>query len=476
MLSPPLQELNAIKKISEIRAAPIYLSYPPIYQRHLIPDDAFKILNDRWSTERIATPNTDFFLLNNVYVVSEGLVFTENAVLITETKTAYTTQEIEAARQKLLAFIESKAELQTHPKAILCKKRGANNYGHWLAEMLPKAFWSRRVRGIQDWPIVVYKSYDDLNRIVVESLELINIQKDQVIFTEDQPVFFNELIIIQGLTSHAFFMSPLVFECMEFIAAKAPPGKSDSLYVSRKPSTTRDFEDEDFAKKIFSSYGYEECITAEMSFAAQVGTFKSARRMVGAMGAAFSNTLFCRPGTNVLLFSPASALELFFWHIASGKKLNYAEIRCREIGDQKGPLPWDRALHLTETEIRNVIHYNDNLNEVSALNLDDENTVTRSLNLSINDVLGTWTWIFNNDPTTQKNVVMLGDGQILNHDHPNQRSWRLTDGTLEILAADGRCSWRFDDIKSTVSPLKMRASYRLEQGVTALLVCEKLGS
>jgi len=470
MIFEPPPDINAYNKIGEIKAGPVYLSYPTIYQRHLIPDREFAILNERWSTERYPVPNTEFFMLENVFVASEGLVFSQNFELIKETKTAHSTEAVEKARDQLRS---AQNTIRSYPKAVLCKKRGAANFGHWLAEMLPKAYWSARVKAIHDWPVVIHKTSDAVTKIVKESLNTVGIPLDRIIETGEEPVFFEKLIIVEGLTSHAVYISPIVFECMEFIASKAPAGTMDSIYVTRKPVSTRDFEDEALAKNIFASYGYQECVAADLSFLEQVGMFKSAKRLVGAMGAAFSNTLFCRPGSNILLFAPASALELFFWHIASVKKLNYNEIRCMEVGEQKGPLPWDRALKISETAIHNVMRNNALTRNIPALILDGAGAPTSSGNLDLDDVIGRWEWVFNNDTQNPRIVTLLADGKISGYQHENEASWRISEGFLEILSTHGLCSWRFEDINRTAGNLSMRAIFRRDASVRAILTCRK---
>lgn len=350
-----MRDLATSEKIDEIYVSPIYSSYPHIYQRDLIPDSAFSLLNNRWGTERYVAPSVRFYLLKEVYVLAEGLVFTRSGELIAQSKTAHSEIEIQEARDNLALALITKEFIPTHAKAVLCKKRGAGNYGHWLVEMLPKAYWARRKIGVVDWPVVVHETSEAMQSIIRQSLEVIGVSADKTIITDRAPVFFDELLVVEGLTGHSIFISPLVMECMEFIASKAGTGSSDSLYAVRRPAKSRDFENEPEAKIIFSENGYTEIEAEKLSFLEQVAAFKSAKRVVGPMGAALTNIIFCRPGTEILVFMPASALELFFWHIAEGKKLDYCEVRCEESGPQQGALPWNRSLRISSVALRSIL-------------------------------------------------------------------------------------------------------------------------
>ncbi|WP_299101690.1 glycosyltransferase family 61 protein, partial [uncultured Variovorax sp.] len=56
-------------------------------------------------------------------------------------------------------------------------------------------------------------------------------------------------------------------------------------------------------EEVLASFGYEIIDTGLLSFEQQVRLFSEASAIVGAMGAAFTNLIFCRPGTQVLALS-----------------------------------------------------------------------------------------------------------------------------------------------------------------------------
>jgi capsular polysaccharide biosynthesis protein len=347
--------MPAMEKVGEITACSQYLAYPAVYQRHLIPDDTFRILSNRWSEECKAIPNTEFHLVRGVYVIDEGLVFTPDAVLVAQTRIDFTDVEVARAEERIINALQSPAPIARYTRGVLCKKRGAKNYGHWLVEMLPKAYWTLRKLNLWDWPMAVHACAPEMAAVIRDSLAVIGVPAEKIIETGSEPVYFEELLLVRGLTEHSLFISPLVMDCMAFIAGTVPLGEPDNLYAVRRPSSFRDFDDEPTAREVLLSNGYRVIECGSLPFLAQVSAFRSARRVTGPMGAALANAVFCRPGTELLVFMPASAREVLYWHIAEAKRLTYHEVRTEESGPVKGDLPWDRALRINSTMMRTIL-------------------------------------------------------------------------------------------------------------------------
>lgn len=343
-------------KIGELVPPPVYLSKPKLHQPELIPPQLRAECDRRWLQKRFTLPPIRFFHLKDVYVAQHGIVFTADGRLITESITNHSHEEIAKGFEALTTALACRSDIPHVAKGVLCKKRGAENYGHWLVEMLPKAFLAMRHLQLgHDWPAIAYSAGDAMNNVVRDSLRLIDYPADEVVFTGTSPCHFDELILIDGLTVHSVFMSTPVFECMEKIAGAVPAGPAESLYVTRRPSISRCFENEAEIQAVFSEFGFREIECAQLSFAEQVSAFKSARQIAGPMGAAFTNAIFCQPDTRWLLFMPASAHEYFFWQIAEGKKIEYHEIRTQETGALRGSLPWDRNMYISPSDVRDML-------------------------------------------------------------------------------------------------------------------------
>lgn len=454
-------ELAALEKLGEINAFAQYMTYPTLYQKHLIPDDVLTVLNARWSSERAVIPNVEFHLAKNVYILDEGLVFTADGALISATRVNFSDDEVAQARATLAAALANEQPIQRAGRAILCKKRGASNYGHWLVEMLPKAYWAMRKLNAWDWPVVVHKNNAEMQRVVRQSLAVLGVANEKIIETGHELVHFDELLLVNGLTSHAVFLSPLVMECMEFIAGKAKPGKTDAIYAVRSPARIRDFEDEPAARGLFQRHGYTPVETASLSFLEQVGVFKSARRVVGAMGAALTNIIFCRPGTEVVMFTPASALELFFWHIAEGRKLDYHEVRTEEAGEQIGSLPWNRSVRISPAALDDILGKLIARREMPSLPLIPTSPLSRLSRERACTI--PWGLSFQNNRDQVFTIHLNPDGTTGGYRQRNENSWRFNAGAVELLNTNGQLSWRFDDVGISGGKLHLRARCQLAE-------------
>ena len=113
--------------------------------------------------------------------------------------------------------------------------------------------------------------------------------------------------------------------------------------------------DESSVAAQLAAAGFHRATTGDMPFEAQVALFKGASHVVGIGGAALTNILFARPGTRVTVISPSSASEVLFWTIAELRGLDYEELRCREVGPQQGPLPWDRSIDLQPADLARLL-------------------------------------------------------------------------------------------------------------------------
>lgn len=463
-----IRSIEEFPQIAELYVPPIYLSHPKIYQKFLVPEDLLQQFEQRWSVGRIVIPRIKFFLLKNVYVTAEGLVFTADGSFVKETKTNHSDQDVAVSFEELTMTIACGEKIPGHQQGILCKKRGAENYGHWLVEMLPKAFLAARELNLSDdWPAIVFDTNGRLNVIMRESLEVIGFGANKIIFTDKKPAFFEQIIIVDGLTSHANFMSPVVFECMEFIASKAAPGTAEKLYVTRRTAKSRQFENDNEIYNFFAEQGYKEIDCGELPFLEQVGMFKTAKKMAGPMGAAFSNAVFSTPNTQFILFMPATAHEYFFWHIAEGKKLEYHEIRCQESGPQKGSLPWNRNMYVSPTTLEMFFACQQTKEsfEQLASSSEEEKICTHLIN-------GKWNISFSHSPDTFHPIRFNRNGKIDLYQHHNENSWRVRSGSLEILDYRGQVSWTFS-VDKAITSAKLTGAFNLDSNKTVIAYITK---
>ncbi len=92
----------------------------------------------------------------------------------------------------------------------------------------------------------------------------------------------------------------------------SPPTRK--IYLRRAASQVRRIINSDEVEQVMRINGFEILYAHDFSFADQVALFSSAKIVVGASGAAFSNMVFMQPGTKAVIFSPKQ-LEVFNYYI-----------------------------------------------------------------------------------------------------------------------------------------------------------------
>lgn len=339
--------------VCELECPNSHYSRPRLTELQSIPDHVRATLDALWQRSVHQGRKVRFFRHSDVFVAQEGLVFDQDLSLVRDSITYHSEQEIRVALDR----VRSATELGTSPtvkQAILTKSRGADNYGHFVLEMLPRAWLARKTLGLGDWPALIHDTNPFLSKVMREALGCAGFADEALVSTSAEPTLVRELIIVDGLTSHSQYMSPFVMTALDEIASSAEAGSSRNVYATRGEAVTRDFTDRDAVRSEMKALGFSDIFTGEMSFREQVSLFKGADVVAGVAGAALSNMAFCRPGAEVHCFMPSTALEVFFWMIAERRNLRYHEVRCQESGPQLGPLPWDRSISLPDEYLRNL--------------------------------------------------------------------------------------------------------------------------
>lgn len=88
------------------------------------------------------------------------------------------------------------------------------------------------------------------------------------------------------------------------------------------------------------------------------------------------------------------------------------------------------------------------------------------------------TWIFEHvgaSPLTET-LRLLPDGRIEGYTHINETSWRVQDGVLEFLAADGTTSTRFEDRQLQENRLILEGNFLLDRSLGIRLRLREAGS
>jgi len=289
-------------------------------------------------------------------VVYEGLVFDRECRLYPATRTGHSEEEIlesvdwidEAKNANRVSILDG--------PLVLCKKRGTNNYGHFLIEMFTKAVLASREFTGAALSFLVSDESGPLSKVMMDAFEIAALGQNAVVNAGRNPVFVRELIVVDGLSQHGSFMSPLIMECLDELANKVPAGHIRKIYVTRHGAQYRKARNEDLVVAQLEKQGFAVLDPGTMTLSEQISAFKGATTIIGISGAAMTNICFCPPGANVICLTPASMPDTFFWFIAGLRRLNYCEVRLPELGGAPNSWPtWCDDVLVDIKEVESLI-------------------------------------------------------------------------------------------------------------------------
>ena len=191
---------------------------------------------------------------------------------------------------------------------------GANNWYHWLIEILPMAFLAQRLpKEYAAYPFVIPKKIAQFRNFRA-SLELF-LNGRTVVTINEIGFRFNDLIVIDPIVHGPFNLQEGIWPSREMYAYNRDllieyrnailerlhiQQKSDSelIFLARE-NDRRDFNQAEI-ENIAIRHGFRLVYMERLSFPEQVELMFGAKIIVGASGAAFSNILFCHKGARIL--------------------------------------------------------------------------------------------------------------------------------------------------------------------------------
>ncbi len=340
--------------ISEIASPSFRTCRPRIINKSLIPQGTLDLMEVTWAREWFQDGIIRIFMLENVYIAGEEIVFDEEFKPIPAFLTQQVEDHVSQAKQQLLEALSSGNISSISDPSVLCVKPGWRNYGHWLIELLPIAELASRVVKDQKLQYVVASQSSQNMRLVVDnSLSALGVSNSSVCKYDFNPVFFEKLICVTGLTIHGTFMSPLVFNAINTLRRGASSSSVRKLYLKRRSGRT--FADDDGVSKFLSNLGYHVVYPEDLTLYEQVSLLKGADKVIGIAGAAMTNIAFCRVGAQVVICYPSDMPDTFFWFIGEHRNLSLTDVRCEQTGNSRTHLSWDRQLQLNLNQIKHLL-------------------------------------------------------------------------------------------------------------------------
>ena len=328
----------------------------PVDVIHRIPRNPTVTSFDPAAKSDNKVQDVSFFLLHDVIVAGRGLVFDARGHLFLETVHQNKTLDIEVASNLVRTFLKSQQpNAITDGTGLLCNMSGAQNYGHWLLELLPIAFVCRKFIE-QGWFVLApsFPVESRMNVVLDDSLALIGIGPAQVKKSSGLPQRYANLVVAVGMSQHGAHYSPHAIAAFDWMTSQVRGSATAKVWVARTTSSRRLAEEEKVCCEL-AKRGWVIAYPEEMCLRDQIALFKNASCIAGVNGAGLTNMAFARRGILVISFVPAGMPDVFYRVLSQSKGQSLIEIRCPQQNKSEIEFNWNCHLMLSaEDALRHI--------------------------------------------------------------------------------------------------------------------------
>jgi hypothetical protein len=329
--------------------SPAFTTRPPeIRNAALIPSEPWRAMAVSFNRRIFGSRPVTIRLVEDAIVASEGIVFDRDLNLVPGTNRLTPDDEVEQyramARQARGAGLRRIAGI-----SVVCKTRAPENYGHFLIDMFPKAWLATHLLNRRHFTYVVHDS--ELLPVVREALTRIGVNPFAVSVTDKGPVLCESVLVIDGLSHHSVYQSPLCVQALTDLAEPIPAAPYPKIFVSRH-AALRPLLNQEAAEAVMRDRGFAVVDTAQMTLAEQISLFKGASTVVGPLGAALTNIAFCPRGSRIVALTAQSFPDTFFWFLSQHRGHDYREIRCLDAsGTPEETGSWNAGFTLSDEDL-----------------------------------------------------------------------------------------------------------------------------
>ncbi|MGP0076797.1 MAG: glycosyltransferase family 61 protein [Bryobacteraceae bacterium] len=230
-------------------------------------------------------------------------------------------------------------QVEINETACLLSSTEHWNYGAVLLRQIPKLLILRKL-GLSELPVLSPGS-----RWHKEMLQIFGVKRI-VEHNRDKSYYLTKLIVPSQKT-HSFYCDQDVVQMFDEVACKisasVPTAEAPWLYVSRithgkkHPNYRKCLNEEELANSLLR-FGFKVIEPEKYQVKEQIAIFRSARFVVGPSGAGMFNTLFCRPGTEVLSLEPLPNWIWLHCNMFGSMGHNYGFVTGGAMADDPEPV------------------------------------------------------------------------------------------------------------------------------------------
>lgn len=321
---------------------------PDIRNATLVPPGPWQAMAVSFSRRVFGARPITVRVIEDAIVAGEEIVFDRDFNLVPGTERLMAGDD--AAKYRDLARRGREAGLRrVAGMSVVCKTRAPQNFGHFLVDMFPKAWLTSRLLTQRHFNYIVHDT--SVLSVVREAFAQIGINPHAISVTDNTPVSCDAAIVIDGLSAHGVYQSPVCVQALTDLGERIAPSPYQKIFVSRD-AQLRPLVNQEAAEAVMRDRGFAIVDPGRMSLPEQISLFKGASTVVGPLGAALTNIAFCPRGSRVVALTAQSFPDTFFWFISQHRGHDYREVRCPILsGDPADSQSWNVGFRLTDEDL-----------------------------------------------------------------------------------------------------------------------------
>jgi capsular polysaccharide biosynthesis protein len=283
--------------------------------------------------------------MNDAIVVGQGTVISKSGTLLAESAAEFLNHGL--VPEGLHVVAPSQFALNVPPgrhistPSLLVKRPWWRNYGHWLVDGAALLAMISAVQMPSKWQIVVgAHENQSMKKVINDTISLLAPGVPIIEQPDDLPWTFSSLHYITPVHIPPLFKLPVARNSLRalFLRDACPARAQRRIYVARDTRRGRTITNEQDLIEICRQRGFEVLSPEDFSVEEQATIFHESEVVVGIKGAALTNMLFSPNSVGIMVLSPGTFTDPFFWDLVSQNQTDYTEV-FGAAGTALGPSP-----------------------------------------------------------------------------------------------------------------------------------------
>lgn len=207
------------------------------------------------------------------------------------------------------------------------------NYWHWTTELLPKMHLLEKA-GFPPGRVDHYLVNMSGARYQRETLAALGVAEQKIIVPSSASHFECETLVVPTTNQCDHDVPQWVVAWLRSLSVPANPRGQRRLFLSRADAGFRRLLNEQEILEALAPHSFEIVRASALDVAGQRRLFNEAAIVVGPHGAAFTNSVWCRPGTPCIEFMPGDYCYLAFWALGEAAVLPHTVVLGESIPDR----------------------------------------------------------------------------------------------------------------------------------------------